>query len=258
MGTQLAESEVAVGSCEILWRLRVKGAVVVPPWLTSFVARHITQDWAVDDHRDEGHELVCQLKEYAARAQLLVMPFQSETHWTLLVLERQQQLPSPSQQNPAKTAETDENANENGCEKCRGAGCFHCNEAKAISHWTRVADESGCLDPIKNLQPIAQPQPWSDVRYYDTLREPSQKCATLAVGILDALQTVGVNHHLRPDLLAKERHNSRIQQGVSCGFWVLHYIEEELRRFGGEGRFSFCPDQAVRLALLNGFADRVR
>jgi hypothetical protein len=258
MGTQLAESELAVGSCEILWRLRVQGAVVVPPWLTSFVARHITQDWAANDRHEEGHQLVCQLKEYAARAELLVLPFQSETHWTLLVVQRHRQLPSPSQQHEVKKAETAEGANEICCEKCKGGGCLHCNQTKAISHWNRVADEDRCLDPIKNLQPIAQPQPWTHVRYYDTLREPSEKCAALAVGILDALQTAGVNHHLRPDLLARERHNSRIQQGVSCGFWVLHYIEEELRRFRGEGRFSFCPDQAVRLALLNGFAERVR
>ena len=133
-----------------------------------------------------------------------------------------------------------------------------CDGTKAIAHCLRVADEDSKLDPLKNLQPIAHPQPWSAVRYYDTLREPSQQCATLAVGILDALQLVGVQHHLRPDLLAQERHNSRIQEGVSCGFWVLHYIEEELRRFRGEGCFSFYPDLSVRLALLNNFALRCR
>ena len=37
-----------------------------------------------------------------------------------------------------------------------------------------------------------------------------------------------------------------------------HYIEEELRRFNGEGRFSFYPDLSVRLALLNSMADRLQ
>ena len=96
------------------------------------------------------------------------------------------------------------------------------------------------------------------VRYYDTLQDPSQECATLAVGILDALQTVGVSHHLSPERLAQERHNSRRQEGVSCGFWVLHYIEEELRRFRGEGVFSFHPDLENRCTLLNGFVEKVR
>ena len=83
-------------------------------------------------------------------------------------------------------------------------------------------------------------------------------CAALAVSLLDALQTEGVKHHLRPDLLAQERHNSNTQKGCSCGFWVLHYIEEELRRFRGEGRFTFSYDQGERLLLLNAFADKLR
>ena len=87
LGTQLAESEVAAGSAEILWRLHVPGVVVVPPQLTSIVARHIKHEWAAEDRQDDGHQLVCQLKEYALRAELLVLPFQSESHWTRLALE---------------------------------------------------------------------------------------------------------------------------------------------------------------------------
>ena len=258
LGTLLAESEVAAGSCEILWRLCVQGAVVVPPWLSSFVARHVGHHWAAEDHREEGLQLVSQLKEYAARAELLVLPFQSETHWTLLALQRQKQLVSPSHQNAAKTDERAGDAKATGCAKCQGGGCIDCTQEKNCSHWLRIADEDRCLDPVKHMKPIAQPQPWQHVRYYDTLPEPSMKCAALAVSILDALQTEGVKHHLRPDLLAQERHNSSIQSGVSCGFWVLHYIEEELRRFRGEGCFTFCYNQGVRLSLLNGSADRLR
>ena len=262
-GTQLAESEVAAGSCEILWRLCVEGAVVVPPCLTSMVARHIIHNWAADDRHNEGHELVCQLNEYAARAQLLVLPFQSETHWTLLVLEREQQLPSPSKQDLPKTDEIAEDAKQYGCEKCRGtdqngAGCLDCNEVKTIAHWTRITNEDRGLNPKKELQPIELPQPWVAIRYYDTLQHPSQECAALAISILDALQPVGVRHHLSPERLAQERHNSRRQEGVSCGFWVLHYIEEELRRFRGEGVFSFHPNLENRCMLLNGFVEKVR
>ena len=55
LGTQPAESEVAAGSAEILWRLRVPGVVVVPPHLTSFVAQHIRHEWAAEERQDEGH-----------------------------------------------------------------------------------------------------------------------------------------------------------------------------------------------------------
>ena len=127
-----------------------------------------------------------------------------------------------------------------------------------MAHWSRIAEEDHCLDPIGQRSPIDQPQPWAAVRYYDTLSKPSLNNARLAVAILDALQTVDMFHHLQADVLVQERHNSRLQTGVSCGFWVLHYIEEELRRFRGEGCWSFLPNLDVRLALLNDFAQRLR
>ena len=96
------------------------------------------------------------------------------------------------------------------------------------------------------------------VSYYDTLQKPSKASDELAVCLLDALQSVGVHHHLNADLLAEERRNYRRQEGCSCGFWILHYIEEEIRCFGGEGKFSFHPDLRQRLDLMNGFADRLR
>ena len=117
------------------------------------------------------------------------------------------------------------------CSKCVGAGCMACDGAKAVAHWSRIAEEDRCLDPIGQGSPIDQPQPWAAVRYYDTLASPSLDNARLAVGILDALQTVDMFHHLQADLLVQERYNSRLQSGVPCGFCVLHYIEEELRRF---------------------------
>ena len=156
----------------------------------------------------------------------------------MMAYDGKKQLVSPSQQNKAKAGERAGDANATGCAKCLGTGCLDCSEQKHVAHWRRIEDEDRGLDPLRYVEPIAQPQPWQHVRYYDTLQEPSQKCAAMAVGILDALQTEGVKHHLRPDLLMEERHNSRRQIGVSCGFWVLHYIEEEVRRFRGEGSFS--------------------
>ena len=127
-----------------------------------------------------------------------------------------------------------------------------------ISHWERIADEDRCLDPVKNLQPLIKPTPWLKVRYYDTLSVPSKDSAKLALGALDALQGAGLAHHHSVESLCQQRSNSRMQVGVSCGFWVLHYIEEEIRNFNGEGQFSFPYDQQKRLDLLNSFADRLR
>jgi hypothetical protein len=187
---------------------------------------------------------------------LLLLPFQSESHWTLLALERQQST-MPSQQEKQKEQTPEEGPG--GCGKCIGIGCLLCNASKARAFVERIDKEKSCIDPVKNSQPLSQSQPWKAVRYYDTLFEPSEINAKLAVGILDALQSVGLSHHLNADMLAQERHNSRMQQDVtSCGFWVLHYIEEELRRFNGEGCFSFYPDLDARLTLLNNMADRLK
>ena len=184
--------------------------------------------------------------------------FQSESHWTLLALERKRQQPlqQPLLQEAAEASEQFQV----GCSKCRGdgGGCARCDAAKAEAHWTRIAEEDRCLDPIRQRSRIDQPQPWAAVRYYDTLATPSLDNARLAVAILDALQTVGMVHHLRPDLLVKERYNSRLQKGQTCGWWVLHYIEEELRRFRGEGRWSFYPNLKARLKLLNEFTAKLR
>ena len=78
------------------------------------------------------------------------------------------------------------------------------------------------------------------------------------MAILDALQTVDMFHHLQADVLVQERYNRLVQEGQTCGFWVLHYIEEELRRFRGEGRWSFYPNLKARLKLLNEFTAKLR
>ena len=135
---------------------------------------------------------------------------------------------------------------------------MECDEAKAVAHWSRIVEEDRCLDPIGQGSPIDQPQPWAVVRYHDTLASPSLDNARLAVAILDALQTFDMFHHLQADVLVQERHNRRLQEGQTCGFWVLHYVEEELRRFSGEGCWSFLPDLKVRLALLNEFTAKLR
>ena len=122
----------------------------------------------------------------------------------------------------------------------------------------KIDEEFNFFDPLGKLQEHEAPLPWRAVRYYDTLQSPSKTCADLAVALLDGLQRVGLEHHLNSSLLAAQRENSRIQEGMTCGFWVLHYVEEELRRWRGEGCFSFGADLPQRLQLMNAFADRLR
>ena len=59
----------------------------MPPYLGSFVARHVRGHWAVDDKQGEGDVMVEMVANLARRASLLLMPIIAEAHWTLLVLE---------------------------------------------------------------------------------------------------------------------------------------------------------------------------
>jgi hypothetical protein len=58
------------------------------------------------------------------------------------------------------------------------------------------------------------------VRYYDTLSEDHYHNKVAAVQLLSLL---------RPLLLLSERANVTTQSGATCGFWVVRYIEEEIR-----------------------------
>ena len=48
-----------------------------------------------------------------------------------------------------------------------------------------------------------------------------------------------------------------VQEANDCAWYCLHYVEEELRRFIGEGKFSFAMDITSRVALLKGFGRRL-
>ena len=212
MESLLSEAELAAGCAEILWRLRVSGVLVVPPYVGSFVARHIVHNWAAEEKHGEGEVLVKQLLEFARRARLLLLPIQSESHWTLLAVERQTQ---QSHEQPLQPqAQPTPNG---GCAKCRWSvgGCALCDLFKAVGYQERIGDENRFFDPITHQQPIQDAQPWVAVRYYDTLDKPSEKSAELAVGVLHALQRDGLTHHLKAGLLAAERYSMRRQKGCS-------------------------------------------
>ena len=252
--TLLCEAEVAAGCAEIGWRLRVDGVVIVPPVLCTLVANHIARNWAAQEENGEGEALTEKLLQLARRADLLVLPFQSESHWALLAIERG----TAPKEATVKAEELLPSSHFGGCQKCRDKGCKDCHEVKATQYFQRMDEESKFFDPLANLQEHEDPLPWRAVRYYDTLHEPSKPCADLAIALLDGLQGVGLQHHLDSTRLADNRENTRTQEGSTCGFWVLHYVEEELRRWRGEGCFSFAPDFPQRLALMNAFAKRLR
>jgi hypothetical protein len=85
------------------------------------------------------------------------------------------------------------------------------------------------------------------VRYYDSLGHVQQNCLAGAKKILELLE---------PDMKFPEPRNKAVQQdSLSCGLYVLHYWEGEVRQFVGEGWSVGKPTEftvkKVRDRLIN-------
>ena len=72
--------------------------------------------------------------------------------------------------------------------------------------------------------------------------------------MLDALQAVNVRNAKPAEELAQSRTNrARQLDGTSCGWHALHYVETEMRRYGGEGMYPVCFDFNHRVGLVLAF-----
>jgi hypothetical protein len=253
ISTEVSESEMAIGCFEILWRLLPDRALVVPPYLSSFSAMHCAKDWA--GAAPEGQHLVAKVQDYAKRARLLLLPILAGGHWTLLVLQRvggeAVVVTSPALTSDAATGF--------GCGKCKynSGGCMACDSDKATRYLNKSEAEAKALDPCTNLDPLP-PCEWWDCRYYDSLGTPSLECARMAVALIDALQPLNAMNVCTAVELASQRKNN-LRQGLTlqCGWYCLHFIEEEVRRYRGEGKFSFAMDTAIRVNMLRTFGKRM-
>ena len=146
-----------------------------------------------------------------------------------------------------------------GCSSCRSSGCMRCDYGKLVAHQRRHQAEAAFLDPLKSAEVQPEPCAWWDIRYYDSLDSASADSAKLAVAVLDALQPINVHNSMSHIDLMRNRQNTRTQgPNERCGWWCLHHIEEELRCWRGEGRFSFQLDLSERVRLLTRFVEKVK
>ena len=99
---------------------------------------------------------------------------------------------------------------------------------------------------------------WWDIRYYDSLHVGTQAGAEMALALLDLMQPLNVlSTQTVDDFRGASRASRMVQQGLDCSWYALHYVEEELRRFRGEGTFSFPLDLEARANLLKSFGRRL-
>ena len=121
-------------------------------------------------------------------------------------------------------------------------GCKICNPRKTARYEDRKRLEWSMIDPLEKVQPLEPCEDWL-VRYWDSLDKPHAASAKVARAALDALQRAGVR--LRPEQAEKAmiRQNTMTQGDTQmCGWYVLFFMEEEIRRFRGEGAFATPPN----------------
>jgi Ulp1 family protease len=228
----------------------------------------------------EGSELCKQLDAYAVRAHVLLMPILAGGHWALLVVDRADatkvapaaaasaaSAAEPAEAAPAASTAPAASAAEAspavpaasaaslvgaGCQKCTYSetGCKDCSAVASTAWFERLDREAEFFEPCERVAPL-QDSAWWDIRYYDSLREPSLACSEAAHALLHGLQSVNVQNPMTAAELRKSRHNRVVQPNcTACGFYVLHFIETEMRRSRGEGQWPASFDIKKRSQLL--------
>ncbi len=127
-----------------------------------------------------------------------------------------------------------------------------------VKWWSRLEKENQLIEPCEKLAPLPA-SAWWDIRYYDSLRNPSVAASQAAHSVLNGLQSVNVHNPMTAAELRTTRQNSAMQgNSTSCGFHVLHFIETEMRRSMGEGVWPASYDVAKRVQLLSPLWAKLR
>ena len=184
---------------------------------------------------------------------MLLLPIIANGHWTLLAVQRK--APAPLEE-AALTVGGPKHA---GCAKCEWnieTGCLSCDPDKYFKWGHKVKKELSFLQPLTGLTPLPNCADW-DVRYYDSLPHAHEGCAKVAHALLDGLQQVGVPLRLAVNEMAMMRgHRVRQTDLTSCGWFVLHFMEVEFRRFLGEGMWPVAYSVTQRVELLGPWHTR--
>ena len=240
---ELHAENIDAGIAEIEFRLLPgPGLVVVPASLAHLLAA-FTQDShdTIEEAESrakfgnkplnkfgETEKLAELLADKAEKGNTIIVPITDGKHWTLLVCIQKSQ---------AKSA----------------AGAAATNPLGASDKDRRMQAER--LQFQKEDWPIFlrdKDSQW-EVRYYDTLSEPSVVCLSIAHKVLELLTLASFGVFDQSRCLPVQ--NKKRQTGLTCGLWVLHYIEEEMRFYLGEKRGTIEPNLQYRRARINAMQE---
>jgi len=221
--TQLDYSELDAGAFEVLWRVLPPKTVYVRPFVTRFISMGSSAEQGWKEFRQEALDLL-------ARAEVAFVPIYAmgPGHWTLLVLERE----GSNVQEPVLHAAAPS-----------AAGSARAKDPRKAQEQVDREQETMLILQQAN-RPVLPPAAGWRARYYETL-----------IACHMSAWNVGLNFLKKMDLAVtmpapEARTNKRFQEGSDCGYWVLHYIEDEARAKRGEGAFTMRYDITSRVSVL--------
>ena len=215
---------------EILFRLLPgPGFVLVPASLSNFIASFVDEKktWEQPEMFSETEKMKGELYKRVEKARVCCVPVNFSGHWTLLVLERSSVQASPSTAATNPLGSFDKQRRKQA-------------EAVQFNHksWPSF--------------PLSLEDQW-EVRYYDTMNPSISSCKKVAEKMTALLSEAGFG--VFPTSLPSPKNLLFQKDNKTCGYWILHYIEEEARVFLGERRGTQPVDLPYRLERLNAMQD---
>jgi len=229
--TQLDYAELDAGAFELLWRVLPPKTVYMPPFLSRLIA--------LGGPREEGWiQLVEKAQELVKRGEVVLVPIHAmgPGHWTLLVLERE----GASVQEPVLHAAAPS-----------AAGRAPARDPVRAQAQIDREQETMLILVQKDRPALLPPDGWR-ARYYETLHKAHMPCWNVGSAFLKALEFPV--HMPAPEA----RENASRQDACDCGYWALHYMEEEARRKRGEGSWTTRYDLAYRVELLAPMVEKLK
>ena len=96
------------------------------------------------------------------------------------------------------------------------------------------------------------------VRYYDSLDPTSTLCMKNATKIIKQLKKNMSSLEWLPHEGLSKRNAAHQNNGVDCGVYVIHWMEEEIRYFRGEGMGHEWPQIITMRSRIMGFASLLK
>ena len=197
--------------------------------------------WITEKDQEEGVEMLSEVEALLDRGELALIPIWGPApgHWTLLVLERVDSGPAQPALHAAAPA---------------SAGTLRAKDpVKALQQLDRQQETAYFLD--QPSRPVLPKGAGWRARYYDSLDDVHMSCWNNALCFLKNLASLRLGAHMPAP---SKRENKSKQDGAECGFWILHFMEEEARRKRGEGKWTCRYNVVYRLELLKGMIAKLK